>query len=220
MSTLLHQTVHLIRKDLLLEWRQKYALNGILLYVVSTVMVVYLSLFEVEGVVWIALFWIIMLFASVNAVAKSFMQESPGRQLYYYTLASPQAIILSKLLYNVVLLLILGVLALGVYSLLLGNPVADMGLFLVIVLLGSVGFSLCFTLLSGIASKASKNATLMPILSFPLIIPILGLLIKLSKSALMGIEDLNFTNDLSVLLALDAMMVVLSLVLFPYLWRD
>lgn len=220
MPNLLHQTLQLIRKDLLLEWRQKYALNGILLYVISTVMVVYMSLFEVEGVVWIALFWIIMLFASVNAVAKSFMQESSGRQLYYYTLASPQAVILSKLIYNVVLLLLLAILALGVYSLLLGNPVADIQLFFVIVLLGAVGFSVCFTLLSGIASKASKNATLMPILSFPLIIPILGLLIKLSKSALMGVEEMNFSKDIAILLALDGMMIILSLVLFPYLWRD
>ncbi|MGB1243273.1 MAG: heme exporter protein CcmB, partial [Chitinophagales bacterium] len=102
---LLNQVFYLIQKDLLLEWRQKYAFNGILLYVISTVVVVYLAFMEIEDMAWMTLFWIIMLFASVNAVAKSFLQESPDRQLYYYTLVSPEAIILSKMVYNVLLLL-------------------------------------------------------------------------------------------------------------------
>ena len=63
----------LFRKEMMLEWRQKYALGGILLYVTSTVFVVFLSFVKVLPDVWNALFWIISLFASVNAVAKSFV---------------------------------------------------------------------------------------------------------------------------------------------------
>lgn len=218
---LLKQVYFLIQKDLLLEWRQKYAFNGILLYVVSTVVVVYLAFMDIEGVTWITLFWIIMLFASVNAVAKSFLQESADRQLYYYTLASPEAIVLSKMIYNVLLLLLLAMLALGVYSILLGYPVENTPLFLSTVILGAVGFALCFTLISAISSKASNNATLMPVLSFPVIIPVLSLLITLSKSAVLGIEgDENAEKDILVLLAIDGIMLVLSFILFPYLWRD
>jgi hypothetical protein len=44
--------------------------------------------------VWNSLYWIIILFSAVNAVAKSFVQEHQGRQLYYYMIASPEAIIL------------------------------------------------------------------------------------------------------------------------------
>lgn len=218
---LLNQVFHLIQKDLLLEWRQKYAFNGILLYVISTVVVVYLAFMEIEGVAWITLFWIIMLFASVNAVAKSFLQESQNRQLYYYTLASPEAIILSKMVYNVLLLLFLATLALGVYSVLLGYPIENTSLFLTTVILGAVGFALCFTLISAISSKASNNATLMPVLSFPVVIPVLSLLITLSKAAVLGIEgDGNAEKDILVLLAIDGIMLVLSFILFPYLWRD
>ncbi|HNL06997.1 MAG TPA: heme exporter protein CcmB, partial [Chitinophagales bacterium] len=79
--SLLQQIGLLITKDLRLEWRQRYALSGILLYVVSTVMVVYLSLSNPQPAMWTAVLWIILLFASVNAVAKSFMQESTSRQL-------------------------------------------------------------------------------------------------------------------------------------------
>src|ERR1700679_1330833 len=106
---LFNQTWFLLKKEVLLEWRSKYAFNGVLLYVVSTVFICYISFhltpgFEHSGgykVVWNVLFWIIILFASVNAIAKSFMQESKGRQLYYYSIASPQDIILSKTFYNI-----------------------------------------------------------------------------------------------------------------------
>src|SRR5688500_1827509 len=105
---MLRQVIHLISKELTLELRQKYVLNGILLYVISTVFISYLSFKRVsDPPTWNALFWIIMLFASVNAVSKSFIQESKGRQLYLYTLASPQAIILSKIIYNMLLMIAL-----------------------------------------------------------------------------------------------------------------
>jgi heme exporter protein B len=91
---LTNEIIALLKKEILLEWRQKFAINGILLYLGSTVFVCYLS-FGVKGnklspYVWNALFWVILLFASVNAIAKSFIQERHGRQIYYYSLLSPQ----------------------------------------------------------------------------------------------------------------------------------
>ncbi len=209
-----------MRKDLQLEWRQRFAINGLLLYILCTVLAAYMSFGHPQPLVWLAVFWIILLFASVNAVAKSFMQESPARQLYYYTVFSPQAVILSKIFYNILLLLLLALLGLFAYTLLLGNPVKDWGLFLASVILGAVGFSMCFTLVSGIAAKAAKNATLMPILSLPLIVPILAMLISVSKTAVTGISNSNSAKDVAILLAIDGIMGVLSLVLFPYLWKD
>ncbi len=187
-AMLIKEVTALFKKELILEWRQKYALNGILLYVVSTVFISYLSFKSIDEITWNALYWIIMLFSAVNAVAKSFIQESSGRQLYYYTLASPEAIILSKMLYNTLLMLVLATLGYTVYSLVLGNPVGDQGLFIVNMLLGAVGFSACLTMVSAIASKAGNNAALMAILSFPVIIPILLMVIRVSKNAMDGID--------------------------------
>ena len=101
------QIKFLLKKEILLEWRSKYALNGILLYVISTVFVCYLSFKTTPPLVWNALFWIILLFAAVNAIAKSFMQESKGRLLYYYQIACPQAIILAKIIYNILLMILI-----------------------------------------------------------------------------------------------------------------
>ena len=133
---LFSQVKILIRKELILEWRSKYALNGVLLYVVSTIFVCYLSFKEIDNnPTWNALFWIIMLFASVNAIAKSFMQENRGRQFYYYTIASPQAVILSKIVYNSLLMLLLSVIALGFYTLVFKNSIGDPLFYLISVLL-------------------------------------------------------------------------------------
>ena len=91
---------YLILKEISLEWKTKYAFNGLLLYVVSTIFVCFLSFKQIiDPPTWNALFWIIMLFASVNAVAKSFMTETRGRLLYYYTLTSAEAVIISKTIY-------------------------------------------------------------------------------------------------------------------------
>jgi heme exporter protein B len=169
---------------------------------------------------WNALFWIILLFSSVNAVAKSFVQEQQGRQLYYYMIASPESIILSKIVYNTGLTLILALLGFGVFSVVLGNPVQDQGLFLLNLVLGAMGFSASLTMVSGIASKAGNNATLMAILSFPVIIPILLMAIRISKNALDGLDWSVSSDKLLSLLAINVLVATTSYLLFPYLWRS
>jgi heme exporter protein B len=165
------------------------------------------------------LFWIILLFASINAVAKSFIGESKGRLLYLYTLVSPQAVIISRILYNSLLLLVLSGLCLFAYTLFIGNIIQDLPLFLITLACGVLGFSSLLTMVSAIASKAGNNFTLMAILSFPIMIPLLMVLIKLSKNAIDGLErwDLNY---LAVLLFLNVIIAALSYLLFRYLWRD
>lgn len=218
---LFSQIKFLIRKEIMLEWRSKYAFNGILLYVVSTVFVCYLAFREISSApTWNALFWIIMLFASVNAITKSFIQESKGRQLYYYTITGPQAIIISKIIYNILLMLLLSIIALGFYTLVFKNPLGDPVFYLLSVLLGSISFASVFTMISGIASKASNGGALMAILSFPVIIPLLVVLIKLSKNAMDGLDRSVSYDEIGVLLAINVIVVTTSLLLFPYLWRD
>ncbi|MBS1531802.1 MAG: heme exporter protein CcmB [Bacteroidetes bacterium] len=225
---LYNQTWHLLRKEILLEWRSKYAFNGVLLYVASTVFVCYISFHLTPGfigssgypIVWNVLFWIIMLFASVNAIAKSFVQESKSRLLYYYSIASPQAIILSKTIYNILLMSLLSVLALLVYMLFFVNTLGDPLFYFISVLLGSISFSTIFTMISAIASKAGNNGTLMAILSFPVVIPVILVLIHLSKNAMDGLARSASYGNIGVLCAIDVIVIATSLLLFPYLWRD
>ena len=203
-----------------LEWRQKYAISGVLLYVLSTVFIIYISMINVQPQVWNVLFWIIILFASVNAILKSFVQESGQRQLYYYQLTSPTAIILSKIIYNALLLGLLSVLTFMAFGFVAGNPVKDYWQFALALFMGSWGFSIVFTFVSAIATKADNSGTLMAILSFPLVIPILMTLVKISANALRLINDTSIDQDVLILVSIDMILVGLALVLFPFLWRD
>jgi heme exporter protein B len=213
--------LYLIEKELMLEWRQKYAFNGLLLYVAATVFICYLSFREIfEVQVWNALFWIIQLFAGVNAIAKSFMQESGGRLLYYYFLADPRHVILSKIIYNFLLMFLLSVFNLLFYSLLIGNPVQDLGLFIIVMTLGSLGLSSVLTLISAIASRAGNQAGLMPILSFPVMLPLLMMTIRLSKQAMDGLDWTTVRPMMIMLVALNVIIIALGYILFPYLWKE
>lgn len=216
----LKETIVLLRKEILLEWRMKYALSGILLYVFSTIFIVYTAFIRLEPNVWNTLFWIITLFASVNAIVKSFVQENSARQLYYYSLANPIAILLSKIIYNAVLLLLLSVLCWIGLSIVAVNPVKDTGQFVGAIFLASVGFSITFTFVSAISAKADNSATLMAILSFPLVIPILMTLIKISANALRLLNDTSVYKDVLTLVGIDLLLLGLALVLYPFLWKD
>ncbi len=210
----------LLYKEMVLEWRNKFALNGIILYLVSTIFVCFLSFRSIDGVIWNVLFWIILLFTSINAISKSFVQESRGRQLYYYTINSPRAVILAKILYNALLMMVMGTLALVIYSGIFRNPVGDPLFYFLAVLTGSISFSTVFTMVSAIASRAGNNGTLMAVLSFPLIIPLLVVLIKFSKNAMDGLDRSVSYDEIGVIAALNVIVISVSLVLFPLLWRE
>lgn len=218
---LLREVKTLVHKDLILEWRSKHAINSIFLYVVSTVFVCYQAFKTVDDtLIWNALFWIILLFASINAISRSFVQESQYRQLYYYSITGPKAIILSKIIYNTILMVFLSIIAYTTYSVIFKNPVGDALLYFVAVLLGSISFATVFTMVSGISSKTGNNSTIMAILAFPVIIPLLIVLIKLSNNALQGLDRGISMGEIAVLLAINVITITISLLLFPYLWRD
>jgi heme exporter protein B len=101
-----------------------------------------------------------------------------------------------------------------------GNPVKDPGLFWLVLVLGSLGFSIAFTFIASIAARANNSATLMAILSFPVVLPILLTLIRLSQIALRLIQDTSYKKDIINLLAIDAILVALTFVLFPFVWKD
>lgn len=220
MQDLSRHTLALIRKELLIEWRNRYAINGILLYVASCVLVCYLSFRRIDPIAWNALFWVILLFAATNAVAKSFLLERKERFLYYYQLTSPAAIILSKVIYNGLLMVVISLICLGFYTVVMRNPVQDPGLYVLACVLGGISFSSVLTMVSAIASKASGSAALVSILAFPILVPLLLMLIKLSKNALDGLDTSVSMDEVGVIMGLDSIVVILSLLLFPYLWKD
>jgi heme exporter protein B len=212
--------ITLFKKELLLEIRQQYSFYGVLLYIASTIFVLYLAMGQPEATVWNGLFWMIQLFVCVNAVAKSFLAESKGRMLYFYSIAGGRDFIISKLLFNVLLMAVMSITSWILFSIFLGNPVLNGEKFLGINLLGGISLSLVFTFLSAIAARAQQNAALMAIMGFPVIIPQLMLLMKISNIVFSDVLQDGLLQTVLLLIALDTLVILLAVVLFPFLWKD
>ncbi len=221
---LFQEVSELLKKEITIELRQKYALSGIFLYLASTVFICYLSFNlqsnQLNPITWNTLFWIIILFAAINAVAKSFLQESPGQLIYYYTVAGGQSIITAKMIYYSTLLVGLGLVGFAFYGLVLGNPVENIWLFILSIVLGSIGMSTTLTLVSSIASKAQNNQTLLAVLGLPILIPVLLMSIRISKNAIDGLAWSDSYQELAVICSIDAIICTLTIILFPYIWRS
>lgn len=216
------QIFALLQKDIKLELRSQHSFYGILLYIASTVFVLFLSLPDApDAIIWNALFWVIQLFVCVNTVAKSFIGDTKGQMLYYYSIASPTQFILSKLLYNIFLMLIMSSISLALFFIFLSNPATNTLKFIGIVLLGGTSLSLTFSLMSAIAAKAQQNAALIAILGFPVILPQLLLLMRLSKASFGEVfKDGAMLQLAGLIIGLDILVFVLAVILFPFLWKD
>lgn len=214
----------LFRKEFTLELRRKSVVSGLMLYLFSTAFICYLTFILrqnlVTPLVWSALFWITILFTAVNSVAKSFIGEKKGRDMYYYSIANPTSIILSKIVYNFLLCGFLSAVGYVLFVLFLGNPIEDKFIFGILILLTAMGFASSLTLLSSIAAKANNSSILMAVLSFPIVISILLMAIKVTKNCIDGLGWDASWDEMLTLMAINCLVTALSYLLFPYIWRS
>lgn len=220
---MLKQITQLIKHEFSLELKQKHFVSSIVLYIVSTVFVCYLAFDEIkENTIWNALFWIIILFSLTNAISKSFLNENSNKQLFLYTLINPRALILGKIIYNLVLSIALVFITFVIYTIFVKTELTDInyGLFSVSAIIGSMGISSTLTMISAIASKTNNNIGILSILAFPLILPSLLLSLQLSNLAILGGDWSQANEFIVMLLAINILIIALSFLLFPYLWRE
>jgi heme exporter protein B len=217
---MMSQVLTLLKKELLLEWRQKHTFWSALLYIGCTVFVIYIMAKQPEENVWNALFWISQLFITVNTVSKSFLQESVDRNRYYYVLIPPSSFIISKLLYSSLLMLFMSLVTLGIFYSMMEIDMVSGLKFVLVTVIGAQGLALLFTFLSAIAAQAKQNAALMAVLGFPISIPLLLILEKLSIATLSPIVQEGWGLLVGVMLLMNAIIVSLALILFPFLWKE
>lgn len=214
--------LELIKKEFQLEFRQKSSLAGVLVYVIGTIFVSALCFkAKVDKPTWNALFWVITLFTSVNICGKSFLKEGGGQALFNFLYYPPQHFILAKILFNMLLMLLLSTLTFFFYSFFIRNEVENLPLFFLVMVLASTGLGALLSLMSALAAKANSGFGIMSILSLPVLMPLILVVIRLSKMAVDGIEWAGVPFSLLLVLgALNVLTLALALLLFPYLWRD
>ncbi len=173
-----------------------------------------------EGIVWNSVFWILILFVSINAITRSFSSESGDSQMYYYQLLSPIQLLFSKIIYNFFFLFFLYVLAFLSLLFVGGNPIKNTSLFFGVLFLAALSFSFSLSFLSGMISKSKSGMTLLSILSIPTIVPILLLLLKLTADSMQLIQDSSYWKDILLIIGINLLIFALSIFLFPSAWKD
>ncbi|HYG03494.1 MAG TPA: heme exporter protein CcmB [Chryseosolibacter sp.] len=214
----------LISKEFQLELRRKSVISGLALYSLSLIFICYITFNlktnSLSEATWSALFWLTLLFSIVNTVAKSFIGEKKGLNIYMYYVAGPKEIIAAKIIYNTFLSFTLAVVSFILFSIFIGNPVQDHLIFFSTLLLASLGLASALSLVSAIASKANNSNILMAVLSFPVVIGILLMAIRATKNALDGLDPSVSYDELLNLFAINCILTGLAYLLFPYIWRS
>lgn len=209
----------IMKKDFDIEIRQRYAIAGIFLFAVTTAYFIYKAFNKLSDLEWNILVWILMLFAGLNAIVKSFVQERKETYLYYYSLFGPLEVIVAKLIYNFLFTIFLTVVIILTFTVLFGNPIKFYGLFINGMLLGILGISSIFTFVSSVSGAGSSNGTMMSILSLPLVLPNVLLMERITAVAMRSIHDSAIDKDLYILASIDLLIIGMIILIFPTLWK-
>lgn len=210
-------------KDIVSEFRTRYALNAIIMFALVTLTVVSLALgILTPGKEFMAaLFWIVLFFASMSGLAQVFIkEEESGTALILKLSASGMTIFFGKLLFNLLLLAVLSLLIVPLFIALLNTSPENWPVFFIGLILGIVGLSGATTIIGAIVAKATVKGALFTVLSFPILMPLLIASIEITKAAFSGGGFADVSAPLQALIAYDVVMITLSVMLFDFVWRQ
>ena len=213
-----------LRKDLRLEWRSRYALNMLLMFVLSSLLLIGFAIGQepVGQRMQSALLWIVILFSASIGLGRSFVAEEERGTVLLLQLNVPGSqVFTGKLIFNFLLLLAVDLVALVVFAILLNMVIEDWGLLVLALFLGSLGLAGATTLLAAIIARATNKGPLLPVLLFPLLIPLLLSVVRASRAALEG--GLGFTGamgDLQTIALFSGVVITAAVLLFEFVWMD
>ena len=216
----MNRIFNLVAIESRIELRERYALSGIMLYVLSASFIVFSIWKQLPPREWGLAFWVIFLFSSLMAVLKTFGRESEGRYFYFYTLYHPLELFVAKVIYNFLLLLFIFLFLWFMLYVLAGDAMERKWWFLITGLCASAGLSFLLTLITSIGIKTQQSASLTAVMALPLMIPLLINILRLTAFASNTTPDSNPWNEMMLVGSIISLMAGLSLWLFPYLWRS
>ncbi len=217
-------TYALIEKDVRSEFRTRYALNALLMFVVTAVSTILFALRSDNPSLELlsGMYWVVIFFTAMSGLSRIFVsEEERGTVLVLQLIASPTVVYFGKLLFNSALTLVLTTAVTILYMLMFpGFVINSYGILFLTVLLGSLGFAAAATIIAAIIAKAGARGTLYPVLSLPVLIPLLMTVMNATTRALAGEPLANAMGELQVLVGYFLVMVGGSYLLFDYVWKD
>jgi heme exporter protein B len=212
-----------LRKDLQSEYRTKYALNAVVMFAVTTLAVVSFSVKAAAATPaqLSPLLWLILLFSAMSGLSRTFVREEETRTANALRLAAdPNTVFVGKLCFNALLLGLLNLVVVPLFLILMDVRVGNPGLFLAVLVGGSLGLVAASTLVAAIVAKASVRGALFSVLSFPLLLPVLVTAVQGTEAALRGASWAEGAAFIRLLVAFTGAMVATGLLLFEYIWSE
>ncbi len=211
-------------KDVKSELRTRYAISSFFLFVVVTISIL---VFATAGVdfdssIGAGLIWVIMFFGAMTGLGRSFIsEEERGTVLQLKLSASSTAVFFGKLFFNCILSIFLNSFAVFLFFLMFSKVQCHSpGLFILSYLLGSFGIAAASTIISAIIAKANTKGALFPILSFPILLPLLLFGIESTRMAMDGTTLSAIQNNFQLMFAYSGIVIVISYILFDFLWKE
>lgn len=218
------QAYSLFRKDLNSELRTRYAVNALAMFIIVAISVILFSIGdekitpELTG----GLFWVIIFFTAMSGLSRAFVsEEERGTTLALQLVASPSTIFTGKLIFNTILVFCMNTVIALLYSALFEAFILEnFVLFLYSFILGNIGLAVSSTIIAAIIAKAGAKGTLYPVLSFPILLPLILTSVRLTIFSMDGISFERAKFELAIVLSYDVIMTTASYMLFEFIWKD
>lgn len=215
---------HIFVKEFVSEFRTRYALNALLMFVVTTLSIILFSIGHespssdvLSGTLWIVIF-----FSAMSGLSRTFVaEEERGTSLTLRLLVNASSVYIGKLVYNFALILALSVIIALSYVLFINEfAVKTYEIFWLTILLGSAGLASASTILAAIIAKANTKGTLFPVLAFPILLPLLLTCINATKLATEGAFLSEALKEFQILISFTVVMIATSFLVFDFVWKD
>lgn len=216
----LNRFIHIIKKEWTLEFREKYGFLSSLLYLIAVCFVIFKVFGKLEGPTRMGLFWLIFLFTAINIVSASFNVQTIRRKLYYYQLYDPVELLIAKIAFNYLKLFLAGCLLVALMILFGGESLKGPGLFLQSFAIVAFGICILLCVVSAISSFSDKQASLVSILSLPMMIPLLLLGMRLSLISERFFSDSATGTYVLMLIGIDLLLMSLAVLFIPLIWKS
>ncbi|MDX1377989.1 MAG: heme exporter protein CcmB [Anaerolineales bacterium] len=205
-------------KDLQAEFRSRELFSAMLVFSLLIILIFNFALeldVKTRQSVTSGVLWATFAFAGTLGLNRSMAIEKDRGCLDGLLLAPVDraAIYFGKVISNLAFMLIVEVIVLPVYSVLYNVNLFQPGLLLVI-LLGSIGYVGVGTLLAAMSVQTRTRDILLPILLFPVVIPVILAAVKASAGYLEGLEFSEILSPLSLLIAYDVIFISVAFMVF------
>ncbi len=214
----------LYQKDFHSEMRTRYAVNSLAMFVIVAVSVILFSIGNetITQSLTAGLFWVVIFFSAMSGLSRAFVsEEERGTTLALQLVAAPSTIFSGKLLFNLILVFCMNVVITVLYSALFDSfAVKNFALFAVSFFFGNAGLAIASTIIAAIISKAGAKGTLYPVLSFPILLPLILTSVQLTLMSFEGSTFLDAKFELAIIICYDIIMLTASYMLFDFVWKD